>query len=255
MKPLIIANWKMHFTIVESVQYVQWFREHFHGNVHAVFCASSTALSALRYELNKNKGGLTIQIQHPFYLGAQNIHSEIKGKFTGEISATMVKEVADYVIIGHSERRLGCAETDVDVRKKVEAALSVGLIPIVCFGAFPGQMAGGFVEKQLDAQLRGCLSGLDLKGKKIILAYEPVGSIGTGNAADPKRMNHILYFMRRFLAQHFGEDVAKGVPLLYGGSANTTNLKAFLQEKEVDGLLVGTASLDKEEFTRMCNMC
>jgi triosephosphate isomerase (TIM) len=256
MKQIIIANWKMHFTIVEVIQQVQFFREHFNGNTHVVFCAPFTTLSALRYELNKQQGGLTIQIRHPFYLGAQNIHHEAKGKFTGEISAGMVKELADYVIIGHSERRLLFGETNDIVRKKIVAALDTGLVPILCFGAFAGgrkEAVSQFVEKALDDQLRACLSGLDLKGKKLLIAYEPVNAIGTGNAADPKRMNHILYFIRRFLAQHFGDDVARAIPLLYGGSANSSNMQSFLQEKEIDGLLVGSASLDKNEFVRMCN--
>ncbi len=255
MKPLIVANWKMHFSLVESICYLQWFRENFHGNSHVTFCVPFTALSALRYELQKQKKDV-LTIQHRISLGAQHMHYEAEGKFTGEISAIQLKELCDYVLIGHSERRLLFGETDQQVHKKIIAAHHVGLIPIVCFGAFVAekeQAISSFVEKELEQQMRNCLLGIDMQ-KKIILAYEPPASIGNGNAANPKRMNHILYFIRRFLAQHFSGAFAVKTILLYGGSVNSSNAKSFLKEKEIDGLLIGTASLDKQEFTRIANL-
>jgi triosephosphate isomerase (TIM) len=259
VKPLIVANWKMRMTVVKAIQFVQKFREEVQGsNADVVLCAPSTTLSALRYELQKGSGGLTIQVRKPISLGAQNMHFQEEGAFTGEISPSMVKELADFVILGHSERRLLFHEQDVDVHKKIVAAHNVGLIPIVCFGAFVGEKEGTvstFIEKELDAQLRGCLNGLDLSSKRIVIAYEPTGAVDSGNAADPQRMNHIFYFIRRFLAQHFGETVARATPLLYGGSVTSKNSASFLQCKEIDGLLVGSASVSAEEFSRIVKLC
>lgn len=255
-KPLIVANWKMHMTVVKAVSFVQRFRDlvqHPHATI--VLCAPFTALSALRYELQKGQGSLLPLGNVQLFLSAQHMFSQEEGAFTGEISPAMVKELASFVLLGHSERRHLFHETDAEVHKKILAAHAVELVPILCVGAFVGEKEGQvshFVEKKLDEQLRNCLTGLSFSnGEKLVLAYEPLGAIGTGHAEDPQRIGHILYFIRRFLEQQFGAAVAQSVSLLYGGSVTSANAKQFLQEKEIDGLLVGSASLDVEEFVRI----
>ena len=264
MKKLIIANWKMHFTVVQAVSFLQKLREQLQlTSVDIVLCAPFTALSALRYELQKGSGTFALQVRPNIALGAQNRHVETHGAFTGEISAAMVKELAQYVLMGHSERRKHAHETDMLIHKKIVAAHAVGLTPILCLGAFVGEkkeLVSNFVEKELEQQLKDCLTGLSFaKKEKLVIAYEPEGSISTvgtasvatGNAADPRRMAHICFFIRRQLEQLFGETIAHQIPILYGGSVTSANVKEFLQQKEIDGLLVGRASLDVDEFIRI----
>lgn len=258
MKPLIIANWKMRMTIVKCIQFVQKFREYVQiSHADIVLCAPFTALSALRYELQKGKGNITGNILHPLLLGAQDMYYEETGAFTGEISPAMVKEVAEYVLVGHSERRMLFHENDADVHKKICAAHAVGLIPIVCFGAFVGEKqatVSSFVEKALENQMRNCLTGVFLDNKKkMVIAYEPLEAVGSGNAADPQRISHIFHFMRRFLQQYFGV-AAQDIPLIYGGSVTSKNAGSFLHQKEINGLLVGTASVDAHEFSRIVHL-
>ena len=261
---ILIANWKMNFSVVQAVQFLHKLRDQLQfSSVPIILCAPFTTLSALRYELQKGAGTFAVQLRPNIFLGAQNLHYETHGAFTGELSPAMVKELAQYVLIGHSERRHHSHETDAVIHKKVVAAHTVGLTPILCVGAFVGQkkeIVSQFVEKELEQQLRDCLTGLSFQNKeKLVLAYEPDGSIstvGTGQAAtdkaaDPKRMGHICFFIRRQLQQMFGETVAEQIPIIYGGSITSTNVKSFLQEKEIDGFLVGNASLDVEEFVRI----
>lgn len=254
---LLVANWKMHFTVAQAVRFVQQFREHCSSasNTTVVLCAPFTALSALRYELQKGAGTFAVQLRYPVFLSAQNLSSEEEGPYTGEISPAMVKELAQYVLIGHSERRKLFGETDALIHKKLVAAHHIGLTPILCVGAFVGQKQGTispFVEKDLEQQLKNCLTGLSFSNKeKLVIAYEPEEAIGTGAASDPKRAGHICYFIRRQLEQMFGDALAANIPLLYGGSVTSANAKAFLQEKDIDGLLIGSASLNVEEFLRI----
>lgn len=264
MKKLIIANWKMHFTVVQAVSFLQKLRDQVQiTSVDIVLCAPFTALSALRYELQKGSGTFALQVRPNIVLGAQNMHAETHGAFTGEISAAMVKELAQYVLIGHSERRRHSHETEALLHKKIVAAHAVGLIPILCLSATVGEkkeLVSPFVEKELEQQLKDCLTGISFANKeKLVIAYEPEGSISsvgtgaitTGNAADPRRVAHICFFIRRQLEQIFGEAVAQQIPILYGGSVTSANAKAYLQEKEINGLLVGGASLDVDEFVRI----
>ncbi len=259
-KPLIVANWKMNFTIINAIVFLQKFRELVqHANATVVLCAPFTVLSALRYELKKGENSLAVQLRQPVFLGAQNLHYQEGGAFTGEISAPMLRELATYVLIGHSERRKLFHETDSDIHKKIIAAHAVGLTPILCVGTFVGQKEGlvsSFVEKELQQQLQNCLTGVSFaNGQKLTIAYEPPDAIGSGNAADPQRINHVCYFIRRQLDQMFGTKIAAETKLLYGGSVNSKNAKEYVQHKEIDGLLVGSASLDVEEFVRIVKSC
>lgn len=264
MKKLIVANWKMHFTVVQAVSYLQKLRDLAQiTSVDIVLCAPFTTLSALRYELQKGTGTFALSVRPNISLGAQNIHTETHGAFTGEISASMIKELASYVLIGHSERRRHSHETQALIHKKIVAAHAAGLIPIVCLGAAVGEkkeLISSFVEKELEQELKDCLTGLSFANKqKLVVAYEPPGAISTvgtgaitsGNAANPKRVAHICFFIKRQLEQMFTETVAREIPILYGGSVTSQNVKSYLQEKYIDGFLVGGASLDVEEFTRI----
>lgn len=256
MKKIIVANWKMHFTVVQAVSFLQKLREQIQfTSVDIILCAPFTALSALRYELQKGSGTFAVQVRPNIALCAQNMHVEMHGAFTGEISPVMVKELSQYVLIGHSERRHHSSETDEIIHKKLVAAHKVGLTPILCVGAFVGEkntVISQFTEKELEQQLRNCLIGLLFDNKeKLIIAYEPDGAIGTGNAANPKRIGHICFFIRRQLQQLFGENIAQQIPILYGGSITSANAKQYIQQPEIDGLLVGSASLEVEEFVRI----
>lgn len=253
---VLIANWKMHFTVVEAVRFLQKLRDQIQiTTVTIILSAPYTALSALRYEQQKGSGTFAVQLRPTVGIAAQNMHAEVQGAYTGEISATMVKELAQYVLVGHSERRHHSQETDAMIHKKLVAAHKVGLIPILCVGAFVGEkkaVVSPFVEKELEQQLRNCLTGLSFQNKeKLMIAYEPDGAIGTGNAADPQRMGHICFFIRRQLQQLLGETVAQQIPILYGGSVTSANAKEYVHQPEIDGLLVGSASLDVEEFVRI----
>lgn len=257
---LLVANWKMHFTVAQAIRFVQQFREKCSSasNTTVVFCAPFTALSALRYELQKGAGTFAVQLRYPVFLGAQNLSPEEQGAFTGEISPTMVKELAQYCLVGHSERRQLFGETNALIHKKLVAAHHAGLTPILCVGAFVREKqgtVGPFVEKELEQQLKNCLIGTSFTNKeKLVIAYEPEEAIGTGIAIDPKRAGHICYFIRRQLDQMFGGAIATSIPLLYGGSVTNANAKLFLQEKDINGLLIGSASLDVDEFLRIVNI-
>lgn len=259
-KPLIVANWKMNMTVVKAVSFVHRFRDLVQiSNATVLLCAPFTALSSLRYEINKGTAGFSVQLKHPLFLGAQNIFYLPEGAYTGEISPAMIKELADYVLVGHSERRHMFHETDEDAHNKLVAAYSVGLTPILCVGNFVGVKEGivsHFVEKDLEQQLKNCLTGVRFDAKqKLIIAYEPSHAIGTGAALDPQRVNHICYFIRRQLDQMFGAAVAAETKLLYGGSVTSKNARDYIQHKEIDGLLIGGASLDVEEFARIVKSC
>ena len=250
----------MNMTVVKAVSFVHRFRELVQiSNSTVILCAPFTVLSALRYELKKGENSLAVQLRQPVFLGAQNLYHHEAGAFTGEISASMLRELATYVLIGHSERRQLFHETDSEIHKKIVAAHAVGLTPILCVGTFVGQKEGlvsSFVEKELQEQLQNCLTGISFEsGQKLVIAYEPPTAIGTGNAVDPQRINHVCYFIRRQLDQMFGAKVAMETRLLYGGSINSKNAKDYLQHKEIDGLLVGNASLDVEEFARVVKSC
>ncbi len=258
-KKLFVANWKMHFTVVKAIQFLQKFREQV-GNSSAeiVLCTPFTALSALRYEINKKvkatreKGEFSMQ---HIRLGAQNLYPKTEGAYTGEISPMMVKELADYVLIGHSERRKLFHETDAVIHDKLVAAHTVGLIPILCLCAVVSQkkeLVNAFTEHKLEIQLKSFVTGLHFDaGQQLVIAYEPVASIGTGNAADPNEIQRIIHFIRRQLDQQFGSKIAATTRLLYGGSVISKNAKLYIDQPDIDGLLVGSASLDADEFARI----
>lgn len=183
-------------------------------------------------------------------LGAQDLHWEEKGAFTGEVSAEMLKDYAEYVIIGHSERRQYFGETDDSVNKKLKAALRHGLAPIVCVGETGEERGAGMTHEVLERQVDGALSGVKLP-QAAVIAYEPVWAIGTGVAATPEDANEAIGFIRGKLASVQDGATAEAVRILYGGSVTPANIGEFTAREEVDGALVGGASLVAASFVEM----
>ena len=183
------------------------------------------------------------------YLGAQNMHWHERGAYTGEISPLMLQNRCDYVILGHSERRHYFHETDEMVRHKVEAALRHDLRPIVCVGETLSEYEAGDTWHVVSRQVGMALDGLDMQ--QVVIAYEPVWAIGTGKAAHGGIANEIIGLIRGKVRQMHGEEIAEGVRILYGGSVNANNIAEFVSMPEIDGALVGGASLDAEQFVRI----
>jgi triosephosphate isomerase len=238
--PCMAANWKMNKTSAEAVEFVRQILPALKelSGVERVLCPPATALPELAPVLQGTGIGL----------GAQNMHWEAKGAFTGELSAAMVKEWCGYVILGHSERRGLFGETDEMVAKKVKTALGAGIIPIVCVGETLSENESGQTDAVVRRQMKAAFAGLTPEqAAKAIVAYEPVWAIGTGRAAHGPDANRVIAgSIRSVLADQFGKDVAQGVRVLYGGSVTPDNIAEFLSETEIDGGLVGGASLKPE---------
>ena len=183
-------------------------------------------------------------------LGAQNMHWEEKGAFTGEIAPEMLKEIpCDYVILGHSERRQYFAETDETVNKKIKTALKFGLTPIICVGESLEQREQGIAFEWVLGQVERAL-GIEADNvKRLVFAYEPIWAIGTGLSSDGPDANRVIGLIRRTLAQMYGAAVADRIRIQYGGSVKPNNIKEFMEQPEIDGALVGGASLDAASFT------
>ncbi|ADC89457.1 triosephosphate isomerase [Thermocrinis albus DSM 14484] len=229
---LIAANWKMNKTQREAEEYVSKFLPLVKDvtKTEILLCPPFTSLCKVSQMLE----GSNVK------LGAQNCHSEKKGAFTGEISTVMLKDLGvEYVIVGHSERRWIFGESDEIIHKKIVACLEEGLRPILCVGERWEDREAGMTFKVIETQIKLALSGLDAFVSKIDIAYEPVWAIGTGNPATPEDAQ---------LVHRFIKDLVGPVRVLYGGSVNTSNAGDFLRMPDVDGLLVGTASLDPESF-------
>lgn len=244
-KPIIAGNWKMHKTIGEAVALVQELANLTKDvkDVDIVVCPPFTAL----YKVNELLKGGNIG------LGAQNMHWEKQGAFTGEIAPAMLVEAGcKYVIIGHSERRQYFAETDETVNKKVKAALASGLIPIMCVGETLEERENGTTEDVVGKQVKGGLAGLaadDVSG--LVIAYEPVWAIGTGRTASADDANAVCAFIRKTVAGMFGQKIADNVRIQYGGSVKAANIAELMAKSDIDGALVGGASLDAVGFSQI----
>jgi triosephosphate isomerase len=237
--PLIAGNWKMNTTVDEAIELVN---ELLHGldeiaDVEKALCPPFVSLAPVR-ELIK---GTSIK------LGAQNVYFEPKGAYTGEVSPLMLAGLCEYVIIGHSERRQYFNENGGLINKKIKAALAVGLKPILCVGERLEENETGKTEAVVSGQLESALAGID-HPDGLCIAYEPVWAIGTGRAATGEQANGTIAFIRRTLARLAGETVAADTRILYGGSVTAANATEFMQEPEIDGALVGGASLKAAEF-------
>lgn len=234
----------MHKTVDEALAFIQTIKAApLKGDVDAVICAPYLSLPFLVREVE----GTRIEI------GAQNVHFELQGAYTGEISVPMLKAVGvKYVIIGHSERRQYFNETDETVNLKVKAAHAGGLIPIVCVGESLEERESGRTNDVVANQVSLGLDGLTLEEMKdTIIAYEPVWAIGTGKAATAKDAEETIAWIRRTLAKLFGKEVASEVRILYGGSVKPDNIRSFMEQPNIDGALVGGASLDADSFIKL----
>ena len=244
MRRLLIAgNWKMHKTIPEALDLVRELKELVRdvNDRDILVCPPFTAL----YPVSRELEGSNI------VLGGQNMYFEEQGAFTGEISPLMLKDAGcSYVILGHSERRHIFGETDELVNKKVLSAINHGLIPILCVGELLEERESGKTQEVVEKQVREGLKGVD-GDNEFVIAYEPVWAIGTGKTATPELAEEVHLFIRQVLSDMFGSEKANSVRILYGGSVKPENAAGLLNMENIDGALVGGASLKAESFAKI----
>ena len=250
-KPIIIANWKMSLSKEETLELAkEIFQKIKNPKLEIVLCPSFTALPDLQRILPKTK-----KLQAASYkLGSQDIFWEFKGAFTGEVSAFMLKEIGcEYVIIGHSERREHLRETDEMIHKKIKITLDEDLMPILCIGESFEERQQGQKDIRIISQVTKALEGINIKPRQnLIVVYEPVWVIGSGQAVEPEEAEHTNQVIKQTLIDIFGSEIAeKNFRIIYGGSVDSRTIKSFIDQPTVDGVLVGGASLDAEEFVRM----
>jgi triosephosphate isomerase len=244
-RPLIAGNWKMHTTVQEALQLASAVVQAAAkvSNRDVMVAPPYTALAAVGSVLS----GTVVM------LGAQNVHWEEKGAFTGEISAAMLKDVGcAMAIVGHSERRHVFGETDLMINKRVTGALQFGLIPVLCIGETLEQREAGQTLAVLEDQVRQGLAGVEVNdGGKLVVAYEPVWAIGTGKTATEAQAQEVHSFIRNLLTDIYEKNIAAGVRILYGGSVKPENIDVLMQQEDIDGVLVGGAALKAESFERI----
>lgn len=251
MKKIFIANWKMNLAVVETEKLTkelsQGLRSLVNEELEIVLCPAFPALDNLSLMLKKeNPANLKI--------GAQDVFWEERGAFTGEVSVKMLKEAdCEYVIVGHSERRKNLGETDEMVNKKVKVLLENNLTPIICVGETFEERQKGIRDVVVARQTAAAMDGTEIFGnKKVIIAYEPVWVIGTGQAVDPEDAEHSHKMIRESLLEIFSLDIVeKHFQIIYGGSVDSKNIKDFVDREAIGGVLVGGASLKAEEFVKM----
>lgn len=244
-RPMIAGNWKMNKTADEAMDLVEEMIDDLDvvDGATIVLCPPFVALYPL----------VDILEQTSVMLGAQNMHSEEAGAYTGEISPAMVADLCDYVILGHSERRQYFGETDAGVNQKIKLAFKHNLIPIVCVGESLARYEGGATEEVVGGQLRLALEGLPPHhAREVVIAYEPIWAIGTGRAATPEGANQTIAYLRRTLLAMYSPVVSGAVRILYGGSVTAANIRDLMTQPELDGALVGGASLKPDDFVRIC---
>ena len=244
-KPIIAGNWKMHKTIAEALEFVNEVKDRVNNDkVEAVICAPFTLLK----DLKQATKGTNIKI------GAQNMYFEEKGAFTGEISPLMLKELdMDYVVIGHSERRQYFNETDETVNKKVLKALEVGIDPILCVGETLEEREAGNTKDVCKVQVEKALENVSKEDlAKVVIAYEPVWAIGTGKTATSEDANDVIAYIREVVANLYGE-LANEVRIQYGGSVKPSNVAEIMNQSDIDGALVGGASLEANDYVELVN--
>ncbi len=240
MSYLIVANWKMNKTNQESLELITEINNGIHqaSNVKVVICPPFTSIVSAAEVLQNS----------PISLGSQNLSHELPGAYTGEISAEMIAPHCEYVILGHSERRMMYGETSSIVNMKILKALDSKLIPIICIGENIDQRNEGKLDLILKEMLESSLMGIN-KYDNFVIAYEPLWAIGTGISASPDQANDVCNKIKKLLMDYFGkssEDIT--TPILYGGSVSEENIKDFLEQDCIDGALIGSASLNSEQF-------
>ncbi|MFA5104640.1 MAG: triose-phosphate isomerase [Candidatus Margulisiibacteriota bacterium] len=244
-KPMAAGNWKMFKTAKEAAQMLLDLKDKVKGveNREIVICPTFTALESA---VNATHGS-NIKI------GAQNLFWEEKGAFTGEIAPAMIKDLGcEYVIIGHSERRQYFGESDATVNKRIFAALKAGLKPIICVGETLQERESEKTFSVIETQLKGGLKDLTKEQMTAaVIAYEPVWAIGTGKTATKEQAQEVHAFIRKLLADLFGKNTAEATRILYGGSVKPDNMKDLMSQPDIDGGLVGGASLEAESFSKI----
>ncbi|MBL7054690.1 triose-phosphate isomerase [Candidatus Woesearchaeota archaeon] len=243
MRKLFIAgNWKMNKNVKESVSLAKSLINRLKDvqDKDVVVCPAFTALSQVYEEVKDSN----------VKVGAQNMSFEDEGAYTGEISPRMLKDFCEYVILGHSERRQYFGEDDEIVNKKVKKALEHGLKPILCIGETLEERDGDKTFDIIESQLKKSLKNMDKNDmKKIIIAYEPIWAIGTGKTATPEQAEEVHVFIRKVIKKSYGDEIASELRILYGGSVKPDNVKTLMEKEDIDGALVGGASLDAESFS------
>ncbi len=244
--PFIAGNWKMHKSISEGIAFIEAVKNEIaETEVEVAVCAPYIMLK----DLVAAAEGTKVKI------AAQNMHYEDFGAFTGEVSAAMLKEIGvTYVVIGHSERRQYFNETDETVNKKVIKALKEGLGPIMCIGELLEEREAGIENRVVKAQLLKGLEGVSAEDlEKVVLAYEPVWAIGTGKTASAEDANNMIAFIRQTLREVYNDEVSEEVRIQYGGSVKPSNIEEIMNQSDIDGALVGGASLKAEDFVQLVN--
>lgn len=245
-KPIIAGNWKMHKTMDEALKLVNDIKDEANKtDIEIVICCPFTVISEVKRAIEGTK----------VKLGAQNMHWEEEGAFTGEISANMLKDLGvDYVIIGHSERRQYFNETDEIVNKKVIKAIEKGLKPIICVGETLDEREK---NKTFDIVKRQTLIALENIGRDemidVVIAYEPIWAIGTGKTASSQDANEVIAYIRSLLQDKYGSEISEEIRIQYGGSVKPSNATEIMNEADIDGALVGGASLKAKEFLEIVN--
>jgi len=246
-KPIIAGNWKMYKTVEETSSFVKELVSELEpvilSKVEAVICAPFTNLPKLQ-ELLHNRS---------IFVGAQNVYWENSGAYTGEISPVMLKNLnVSYCVVGHSERRTLFHETDEEVNKKVKALLRADIKPIICVGEDLAQREKGETKTIVKEQTTFALAGLSSKEmEKVVIAYEPIWAIGTGKTATSEDANAVIQFIRSVIADLYDQQVANQVRILYGGSVKPENIRGFMQQADIDGALVGGASLEVKSYIQL----
>lgn len=244
--PIIAGNWKMNNNIEESIKLVAEIKNFdLDKGVEVVLCVPFTNIKDVKTAIK----GTNIKI------GAQNMHWEESGAFTGEISPLMLKELeVDYVILGHSERRQYFNETDETVNKKIKSALSHDIKPIICVGETLEEKEAGKEKEIVESQVIKAFKDIDRKEiEKIVIAYEPIWAIGTGKTASADDANGMIGFIRETIDKIYGEEERQKIRIQYGGSVKPGNISKLMEKEEIDGALVGGASLKAEDFVKLIN--
>jgi triosephosphate isomerase (TIM) len=246
-RPIIAANWKMHKTHLEAIQAVQKLSylldRDDSDRVEVVICPPFTALRSVQTLIDSDK--------LPYGLGAQDVHPQDQGAFTGAVSPLMLHALrVGFVIVGHSERRQLFGEDDRLVNQKARSVLAHGMTPIVCVGETLEERDAGGTESRITEQIRRAFDGIDQQqARTAVVAYEPIWAIGTGRTAEPGDAGRVVELIRETLATRYGDaGVAQSVRIQYGGSVKPGNIRGFMAHPEIDGALVGGASLDPEDF-------
>ena len=245
-KKVIAGNWKMNKTLADTEAFVKSAVEQLPsdlGNAQAIVCSPFPYLPLLVERAKDSQ----------LHIGAQTMHEEDSGAFTGEVSPLMLKDIGvTHVIIGHSERREYFAETDETVNKKTKAAFAKGLNPIVCVGESLEQREAGETKQHVETQVKKAIAGLTSEqASELVIAYEPIWAIGTGKTASSEDANDVCTHIREVFRSEMGEDVAKRLIIQYGGSVNPNNIEDLLAQSNIDGALVGGASLEADSFIKL----